>query len=195
MSEARASASTSSTSTAADFHAGVVPDDDLIAVGRVGKPRGVRGETYVEPWTDDPDERFAAGSVLATDPVGAGPLTVVSASQAGGRLVVRFDGVDDRGAAEALRGVQLVIPAGTRPPLDDPDDFYDTDLIGLTARTPGGVVLGAVGDVLHAGGADYLVLSHDGREHLVPFVAAIVPNVNVEGGYVVIDAPEGLFEL
>jgi len=63
-----------------------MPGED-ITVGRIGPPRGVRGELFVQPWTDDPDERFAAGSVLATDPVGAGPLTVVSASQAGGRLV------------------------------------------------------------------------------------------------------------
>jgi 16S rRNA processing protein RimM len=172
-----------------------VPDDELIAVGRIGKPRGVRGETFVEPWTDDPEDRFAAGSVLATDPVAVGPLTVVSASQASGRLVVRFHGVDDRVGAEALRGVRLVIPAGSRPSLDDPDDFYDTDLIGLTARTRDGVVLGAVGDVLHAGGADYLVLTRDGREHLVPFVAAIVPSVDIEGGCVVIDPPEGLLDL
>ena len=195
MSEARASASTSSTSTVADDQHGIVSDDGLIAVGRIGKPRGVRGETFVEPWTDDPDDRFAVGAVLTTDPVAAGPLTVVSASQASGRLVVRFDGIDDRAAAEALRGVRLVIPAASRPPLGDPDDFYDTDLIGLTARTPGGAVLGDIGDVLHAGGADYLVLARDGHEHLVPFVAAIVPSVDIEGGFVVIDPPEGLLEL
>jgi 16S rRNA processing protein RimM len=195
VSEARASASTSSTSTVADDPRDIVSDDGLIAVGRIGKPRGVRGETFVEPWTDDPDDRFAVGTVLTTDPAAAGPLTVASAAQAGGRLVVRFDGVEDRAAAEGLRGVRLVIAAASRPRLDDPDDFYDTDLIGLTARTPAGAPLGDINDVLHAGGADYLLLSRDGREHMVPFVAAIVPTVDIEGGFVVIDSPEGLWDL
>jgi 16S rRNA processing protein RimM len=168
---------------------------DLVAVGRIGRPHGVRGATFVEPWTDDPDERFAAGSVLMTDPATAGPLTVASSTTAGGKLVVQFDSVGDRTAAEALRGVRLLIPAADRPALDDPDDFYESDLVGLAARTTGGATLGSVRDVLHAGGADYLVLDHDGREVLVPFVRAIVPTVDVAGGEVVVDPPEGLLDL
>ena len=169
--------------------------DDLVAVGRVGRPRGVRGATFVEPWTDDPDERFAPGTVLATEPAEVGPLTVASSSTAGGKLVVHFETIDDRTGAESLRGVRLLLAASARPALDDPDDFYDTDLIGLTARTVTGTELGPVRDVLHAGGADYLVLDHDGREVLVPFVRAIVPTVDVAGGAVVLDPPEGLLDL
>jgi 16S rRNA processing protein RimM len=169
--------------------------DEVLAIGRIGRPRGVRGETFVEPWTDDPRERFAAGSVLSTEPAQRGPLTVAEMSLAGGKLVVRFEGVDDRGQAEALRGTQLVIPATARPVLADPDDFYDTDLIGLTARTVAGAELGAVIEVLHAGGADYLVLDIAGTERLVPFVRAIVPTVDLAGGFVLIDPPDGLFDL
>lgn len=173
----------------------MVTGDELLAIGRIGRPRGVRGEAFVEPWTDDPDERFAVGSVLSTDPAGAGPLTVASMSTAGGKLVIRFDGVTDRAGVEALRGVRLVIPAVARPPLADPDEFYDTELIGLAARSVTGAALGPVIDVLHAGGADYLVLDVGGTERLVPFVAAIVPTVDVAGGYVLVDPPQGLFEL
>jgi len=169
--------------------------NDLVAVGRVGRPRGVRGATFVEPWTDDPDERFAAGTVLRTEPAGAGPLTITSSSTSGGKLVVQFESVDDREAAEALRGVRLLLPASARPVLDDPDDFYDTDLIGLAARSVDGAELGPVRDVLHAGGADYLVLDHDGREVLVPFVRAIVPTVDMAGQVVVVDPPDGLLDL
>jgi 16S rRNA processing protein RimM len=168
---------------------------DDIAVGRIGPARGVRGDVFVEPWTDAPDERFAPGSVVRTDPADAGPLTVETASSAGGKLVVRFAGVDDRTAAEGLRGVRLVIGADERPPLEDPDEYYDSDLIGLAARTVGGTDLGPVTDVLHAGGATYLVLDRDGAERLVPFVAAVVPTVDVAGGIVEIDPPEGLLEL
>jgi 16S rRNA processing protein RimM len=167
----------------------------LVAVGRIGPPRGVRGDLFVQPWTDDPDDRFAAGSVLRTEPPAAGPLTVEESSSAGGKLVVHFVGVEDRSAAEALRGVQLMVPATERPPIDDPDEFYATDLIGLAASTVSGDELGAVRDVLNAAGADYLVLEIDGRERLVPFVSAIVPTVDLAGGRVVIDPPPGLFEL
>ncbi len=169
--------------------------DDTIAVGRVGKARGIRGDVFVEPWTDDPDERFAAGSVMRTEPAEAGPLTVESATRASGKLVVHFVGVDDRSAAEALRGTRLLIARGERPPLGDPDDFYTSDLIGLAARTVTGDELGPVRDVVEIAGADYLVLVLDGRERLVPFVAAIVPTVDVAGGFCEIDPPEGLFDL
>jgi len=168
---------------------------DLIAVGRVGPPRGIRGETFVQPWTDVPAERFAPGAVLSTEPPEVGPLTVETSSLAGGKLVVRFAGVTDRGEAEALRGTSLFISAQERPPIEDPDEFYDTDLIGLSARTVGGEPLGPVTDVVHAGGASYLVVPVDGRDRLVPFVAAIVPIVDLTGGTVEIDPPEGLFEL
>jgi 16S rRNA processing protein RimM len=168
---------------------------ELVAVGRIGPARGVRGDVFVEPWTDTPAERFAAGAVLLTDSEGAGPLTVETASLGGGKLVVHFVGFDDRAAAERLRGVQLLIPAGDRPAIDDPDEFYDTDLVGLQARTVDGELIGAVSDVVHAAGTSYLVVAVDGRDRLVPFVAAIVPTVDVAGGYVAIDPPEGLFEL
>jgi 16S rRNA processing protein RimM len=168
---------------------------ELVAVGRIGPPRGIRGELFVQPWTDDPDTRFAAGAVLRTEPADAGPLTVESSSSAGGKLVVHFAGVTDRTAAEALRGVRLMVPAAERPPIEDPDEFYATDLIGLAARTVTGEQLGPVRDVLNAAGADYLVLEIDGRERLVPFVSAIVPTVDLPGRTVVIDPPEGLFDL
>jgi 16S rRNA processing protein RimM len=171
------------------------PDAEFVAVGRIGPARGVRGDVFVEPWTDDPAERFAAGSVLCTEPAVAGPLTVESANLGGSKLVVQFAGVVDRAAAEALRGVRLVVPAGDRPPLDDPDEFYASDLVGLIARTVSGVELGPVRDVLDLAGADYLVLDVGGHEKLVPFVAAIVPTVDVAGGVVVLDPPEGLFDL
>lgn len=164
-------------------------------MGRIGPARGVRGEQFVRPWTDSPEERFAPGTVLATRPESAGPLEVETSSTAGGKLVVRFVGVNDRPAAEALRGVELIVPAGERPVLEDPDEFYDSDLVGLTARTLDATVLGPVVDVVHAGGADYLVLRVDDRERLVPFVAAIVPRVDVASGVVDIDPPEGLFDL
>jgi 16S rRNA processing protein RimM len=169
--------------------------DELVAIGRIGRARGIRGEVFIQPWTDDPDGRFAVGAVLRTDPPERGPLTVETVSSAGGKWVVRFAGFADRSTAEALRGTMLVLPLGERPPIEDPDEFYDTDLIGLAARTTDGTPLGPIRDVLHAGSADYLVLDVEGTERLVPFVAAVVPTVDVRGGVVEIDPPEGLFDL
>jgi 16S rRNA processing protein RimM len=168
---------------------------EIVAVGRIGPARGVRGDVFVEPWTDDPGRRFAAGSVLHTEPAEAGPLTVEAANVGGSKLVIRFAGVADRGAAEALRGVRLVVPAADRPVLDDPEEFYASDLVGLIARTVTGAELGPVRDVLNLAGAEYLVLDVGGGERLVPFVVAIVPTVDVGAGVVVIDPPEGLFDL
>ena len=82
---------------------------DRIAVGRIGPARGVRGAVFVEPWTDTPAERFAEGAALLTDPADAGPLHVASSTLASGKLVVQFDGVDDRAAAEQLRGTELFV--------------------------------------------------------------------------------------
>ena len=168
---------------------------ELIAVGRIGPPRGVRGDVFVEPFTDDPETRFAPGEVLLTDPAERGPLTVESLNLAGSRMVVRFAGVEDRSAVEGLRGTRLVIPASSRPPIDDPDEFYASDLIGLAARTVEGIELGPIVDVIDIAGADYLVLDITGTERLVPFVTGIVPNVSLADGYVEINPPEGLFEL
>lgn len=170
------------------------PGDD-IAVGRIGPARGVRGDVFVEPWTDDPQTRFAVGATLRTDPQSSGPLTVANMNDASGKLVVRFEGVEDRPAAEALRGVRLLVAAGERPQLDDPDEFYASDLVGLAVSTVNGTDLGTVRDVIDVAGADYLVLEVDGRERLVPFVAAIVPTVDILGRRVVIDPPNGLFDL
>ncbi|WP_375478401.1 ribosome maturation factor RimM [uncultured Jatrophihabitans sp.] len=170
-------------------------DDDVIAVGRVGPARGVRGETFVEPWTDAPHERFAPGNRLRTEPASAGPLEVDASSTAGGKLVVHFAGVVDRAGAEALRGVTLFVRAADRPPLADAEEFYDTDLVGLAAVGVDGAPIGPVRDVLHAAGASYLVLDVAGHERLVPFVAAIVPSVDVAAGTVTVDPPPGLFDL
>lgn len=175
--------------------AGESDPTELITVGRVGPAHGNRGDVFVEPWTDLPEVRFAAGAVLGTEPASVGPLTVQSWRLQGGKLVLHFLGFDDRDAVAALRATRLVVAAGVRPSLTDPDDFYDSDLIGLQALTTSGRVLGAVAEVVHLAGADYLLIRVEGVDRLVPFVRAIVPQVDIAGGRVLIDPPEGLFEL
>jgi 16S rRNA processing protein RimM len=167
----------------------------LVAVGRVGKAHGIRGDVFVEPWTDDPDDRFAAGSLLRTGTSGSASLTVASSRDHSGKLVVHFEGIDDRNAAETLRGTVLHIPASARPPIDDPDEFYDTDLIGLNVRTVSGDPVGVVADVIHSPASSLLSVEADGREVLVPFLRQFVPVVDLEAKVIEIDPPEGLLDL
>lgn len=171
------------------------PDGQVVAVGRVGKAHGIRGDAFVEPWTDAPDERFSPGARLSTEPADRGPLTVESARQHSGKLVVHFAGVDDRNAVEALRGTVLLVPASARPPIEDPDEFYDTDLIGLNVRTVAGQPLGPVTDVLHSPAGSLLAIDVAGREVLVPFRTEFVPTVDLAAGIAEVDPPDGLLEL
>ncbi len=168
-----------------------------LVVGRVGRPLGLRGEVTVEVRTDDPGPRFVAGSSLETVPADRGPLTVAAARWHSGRLVVRFTGVEDREAAEGLRDTMLAIDSDRLGPLPDSEEFYDHDLIGLNVLTVAGEPVGAVADVLHHG-QDLLVIDgtgpRAGAEILVPFVAAIVPEVDLAAGKLVIDPPPGLID-
>jgi 16S rRNA processing protein RimM len=168
----------------------------LLIVGQVIRPHGVRGEVVVDIRTDSPDERFQVGSVLETDPVTAGPLTVEQVRPHLGRLLVTFEGVADRDVADRLRGVLLCVDSDDVPELTDPDEFHDHELIGLRAVSPEGAQLGEVVRIDHAPASDLLVLRlSDGRTALVPFVRAIVPEVDVTGGRVVLTPPEGLLDL
>jgi 16S rRNA processing protein RimM len=166
-----------------------------VVVGRIGRPHGVRGEVTVEVRTDDPDLRFTPGAVLLTDPASRGPLTVEGARWHREILLLTIAGVDSRETAETYRNTELLVPLADLPELDDPEDFYDHQLVGLTARSTDGTVLGEVAAVRHEG-ADLLVVRRpEGGEALIPFVAAIVPTVDLDGGYLVVDPPEGLLEL
>jgi 16S rRNA processing protein RimM len=167
-----------------------------LVVGRVIRPHGVRGEVVVEIHTDSPSERFVVGSVLATDPAAAGPLTIDQVRPHQGKLLVTFEGFADRDVSDRLRGVLLLVDADDIADPADPDEFNDFQLVGLSAQTPDGEVIGEVVRVEHAPASDLLVLRlPDGRPGLVPFVAAIVPEVDIKGGRVVVTPPEGLFDL
>jgi 16S rRNA processing protein RimM len=177
-----------------------------VTVGRIGRPHGIRGEVVVGVRTDEPELRFAVGSQLDTDRADIGSVTVASVRWQSGMLIVRFDGVRDRDAAGELRGTWLRVDSGTLAAPDDPDEFRDHDLIGLSVRTTDGAVIGVVEDVLHPG-QDVLVIRPDAQdvagapaagapaEILVPFVKAIVTEVDIAGGVLVIDPPPGLLNL
>lgn len=164
-----------------------------VVVGRIVRPHGVRGEAVVEPRTDRPAERFAPGEVLT----GRGrSLTVISARPHMKRWLLRFDGVDDPGAVDALRGVDLEVDVPVESSTDDPDEFADIALVGLVARTDDGTALGVVREVEHLPMHDLLLVrTSDGRDVRVPFVTAIVPQVEVADGWLRVNLPPGLLDV
>ncbi len=165
-----------------------------LQVGRIGRAHGIRGEVTVTPFTDDPAARFAVGSTLQTDSTVRPSLTVSGSRQSGPVQVVGFAGIVDRNTAETLRGVHLLVDAESLPEPEDDDEFYDHQLIGLAVHNPAGELLGEVVDVMHPPAAPVLVVNRpDGSEELVPFVRAIVPEVDLAARRLVVDPPEGMF--
>jgi 16S rRNA processing protein RimM len=171
-----------------------------VIVGRAGRPHGIRGEVVIGVRTDEPDLRFAVGAAVdaaqSADEIDETPgqrLTVASARWHSGQLLVSFTGITDRTAASELTGSWLSVDTSQLPDNGDPDEFRDHELVGLNVRTTGGEPVGVVTDVLHYG-QDLLVVRRAEGECLVPFVKAIVLEVDVKAGLVVIDPPPGLLD-
>lgn len=164
-----------------------------LTVARVGRAHGLRGEVALDLRTDVPEERLAVGSVLATEPADAGPLTVTAVRVHQERWLVSFAEVADRTAAEALRGTELVVEVDSS---DEEDAWYPHELRGLRAELADGTVVGEVVALEHLPAHDALVVREDVAGErvrtLVPFVRAIVPTVDVAGGRVVLTPPGGL---
>lgn len=175
---------------------------DALLVARIGKPHGLRGEVTVQLHTDDPDARFALGAVLETKAApGSGvprTLTVASTRVHRGIWLIGFEQIPDRTGAESLRGTQLFLDAAdlTADEDDDSEGWYEDELVGLAVVTTDGTVVGEVTGLETRAVQDLIVVRlSGGGEALVPFVEAIVPEVDVEGGRVVIDPPAGLLDL
>ena len=175
-----------------------------IVIARIGKPHGIRGEVTVQTHTDDPEGRFVTGATYATEAApGTGVprlLTIASARLHQKTWLLGFEEIPDRTGAESLRDTRLVIDddasSGVDAEADDEDGWYEDDLVGLAVADPAGAVIGEVTGLTVGAAQDLLhVRLTDGREGLVPFVEALVPVVDVEGGRIVVDAPAGLFDL
>ncbi|AWB92807.1 ribosome maturation factor RimM [Aeromicrobium chenweiae] len=162
----------------------------LVVIGRIGRAHGIRGELNVDIRTDEPERRFAPGSSVVA---GRRRLTVTKARHHGGRLVVAFDEVPDRNAAEALHGTVLEAEVDPADVPEDPDEFYDHQLVGLEVRS-GDAVVGSVTGLVHLPYQDTLAVDVDGREVLIPFVTELVPVVDVRGGFVTVADVEGLLD-
>jgi len=162
-----------------------------LVIGRIGRAHGVRGDLFVEPMTDEPDHRYADGTVLMTSDDTT--LTVATSKWHSGRFVVHFAGVDDRNAAEALRGQTLTIEVDPAELPEDPDEFYDHQLVGLKVALKDGSLIGVIGEVIHLPSQDLLSVKREGdTEVLIPFVMEFVPEIDLDSKTVTITPPPGL---
>lgn len=164
-----------------------------LLIGRVVKSHGIKGEVAVEVTTDSPEERYVVGEVLhGKQGKKEHELTIATLRTHKGRLLISFKEIPDRTAADSLRGTQFFAE-----PIEDPDDdgFYDHELEGLRVLLDGQDI-GEVTGVTHGPTQSLLEVElTSGKEALVPFVEAIVPDVDLEAGTCTITPPEGLLEL
>ncbi|MFM8751885.1 MAG: ribosome maturation factor RimM [Actinomycetota bacterium] len=164
----------------------------LLVVGRIGRAHGVRGEATIEVRTDDPDARFAIGNVLHTDPENKGPLKISDAHFHKGTLLLSFVGVSDRNAVQALRNVLLLADVNPEDANTSEDDFHISQITGCKVEDENQMNWGVVTDVLHLPAQDTLVIDHNGREILVPFVRAFVPTIDIKNKTIVVKGIESL---
>lgn len=175
-----------------------------LRVGRLVKAHGLKGAIKLELYTDDPEGRFVPGAtftlqVPVSSPWHGKPLTVREFRWMNSHPVAFFEGVDDRDAAEGLIRAILWVDQDTQAAPTEDDAWFDHQLVGLEVVRDGHTV-GRVARVDHMPAQDLLIVrvhagaGDDEREVLVPFVKAIVPEVDIEGGRVVVTPPAGLFE-
>ena len=163
-----------------------------VVVGRIGKPHGVKGDVTIEVRTDEPELHFHEDTTFFT--AEHGELTCEYAWYHGKIMCAKFAGYNDRNAAEMLRNTLLEIERDPMDRPEDPDEFYDAQLVGLQVVADE-TVIGMVSEVIHTPAQDLLAVSTDDGEVLIPFVAAIVTEVDLPAGTLSVTVPEGLLEI
>jgi len=166
--------------------------DGLVCLGVITGVRGLRGEVRIKSFTADPADVAGYGPLRDADGARSFKLKVVG--EAKGVLVARIKGIGDRDAAEALKGTRFYLERRALPAAEE-DEFYYVDLIDLRADLLDGTALGTVRGVDDYGAGVVLEVAGGGKGTvMVPFTRAAVPEVDIEGGRLVIDPPPGLLE-
>jgi len=169
--------------------------DDMVLVGRIARPHGLRGHVVVSPETDFVDERFRPGASVWTREDGRERrLTIASARVQGGRPVIGFEGLSRLEDVEGMSGLELRIPEAALQPLE-PGRYYEHQLVGCAVETLDGARVGPVVRVEGGAGGSRLVVDGARGEVLIPLVADICVAIDVGARRIRIRAPEGLLEL
>ncbi|GAA3390340.1 ribosome maturation factor RimM [Streptomyces roseoviridis] len=166
-----------------------------LVVARIGRAHGIKGEVTVEVRTDEPELRLGPGAVLHTDPASVGPLTIETGRVHSGRLLLRFEGVKDRNAAEALRNTLLIADVDPDELPEEEDEYYDHQLVDLDVVLADGTEIGVISEISHLPSQDLFIVERpDGSEVMVPFVSEIVTEIDLENQRAVIAPPPGLID-
>lgn len=170
--------------------------DEMVLVGRVARPHGIRGDVIVNPETDFAEERFAPGASLwVKSQHGTERLLIASSKLHGPRPILSFDGVTSMDAAERLAGLELRVPLDLLQPLE-PGSYYQHELVECAVETAAGERVGVVQRVDGGIGGTLLVIDGGRRgEILIPFAVDICVELDVAAKRIVIVPPEGLLEL
>jgi 16S rRNA processing protein RimM len=170
----------------------MVNDKKRVCVARIGAAHGVRGEVKLWSFTADPFAITQYGPLESAD--GAQSFEIKALRPGKSCLVARFAGVADRAAAERLNNIELFVPRD-RLPSPEADEFYHADLVGLLVVDRNGGELGRVVAVQNFGAGDLIEIEPlaGGDTVLLPFTEAVVPMVDIAGGRVLANPPEGIF--
>jgi len=168
----------------------VSPGTDWIAVGRIARAHGVKGEVAVLPLSDV-KARFLAGSRLFAGDVAHRQLTVTSSRPHQQRLLVVFDELRDRDAAQAVAGEYLFVPAEEAPPLPE-GEYWPHELEGCEVSTVGGRTLGRIREIVRTAANDVWVAEGAGGQVLIPALKDVVESVDVVSRRVVVREVPGL---
>jgi 16S rRNA processing protein RimM len=166
---------------------------DRVLLGEIGRPQGLQGEVRIRSFTAEPAAIADYGPL--EDETGMWVFEIESLRVTAKALTARLKGVESRDQAEALTGTKLFVPRSRLPEREE-DEWYHSDLIGLAALAPDGATIGTVIAVHNFGAGDLLEIGPPGggATVLMPFTRETVPEVDVEGGWLRIAPPEGLFE-
>jgi 16S rRNA processing protein RimM len=167
---------------------------ELIAVGRILRPQGRRGEVRLQALTDEPKRLGELPECYLVPPEAGEARRIEAVWFQGAAPVLKLAGTDSIGEAEALAGRVVAIPREAARPLA-PDRFYAFDLVGCAVRTPEGTALGVLADVQDGAEHDLWVVRAGARDWLLPAVREFVERVDLQNRVVVVRPPEGLVEL
>jgi 16S rRNA processing protein RimM len=168
--------------------------EELVAVAKIVKSRGLRGELVADVLTDFPDRFQALETVVALFPDGKQrALKIENFWFQKDRIIFKFAGFDSIETAEALRGAEICVPESESVELD-PGEFFDWELTDCEVETVEGEKIGRVKELMRTGGTEILVVEGAGKEYLIPFAETICTEVDIENKLIKVDAPEGLLE-
>jgi 16S rRNA processing protein RimM len=169
--------------------------DELIPVGKIIAPHGIKGQMKLHSWSGNAESLAAVRFVTLKSPTGTlREFTTTCFKANSGKFIIGLQGVDDINLVQPFVGSEVCLKRGQLPVLDE-DEYYWSDLIGLQVYTDDGALLGTVADIFETGSSDIYVVRNEEREYLIPAIADVIKSVDLTGGKIVITPLDGLLDL